>query len=247
VDEAWTGAVMRALALLEGLEARRVREHRRGRLVALGERAAGLAHDLRNQLNLTQLEFEACALGAEVPLGRARAALDEALHLCRSFLSPTGTRSPRAQALAAHLRSQIEESLRLSGRRGEVRVVLRCGDSLRARFEAPLLRRTLRNLLLNALAASPRGGLVRVEAREDPGGRVLLSVADEGHGMGREDLERLLRAGESRGGTGFGTSSVLACARSMGADLDVESTPGRGTRFTLSLGGTLREGVQAPA
>jgi signal transduction histidine kinase len=235
VTESQAQEMLRALASLAELDKRRALDGGRDRLVKMGERAASVAHDLRNQLSLTQLEFESTVLRQGVQLDGAQAALANALDLCRGFLTDVPTEGAEPEALAPHLEREIGETVRLSGRGGEVRVALRCAAQLRASFDPVLLHRYLRNLILNAIAATPRGGAVRISARAMEDDRVELTVSDEGRGMERADLERLLHAGESRGGTGFGTSSVLDCAQQMAADLDVESKQAAGTRFSLSL------------
>jgi signal transduction histidine kinase len=104
------------------------------------------------------------------------------------------------------------------------------------------LQRALANLLRNAVEHSPRGGLVRVEARAD-GGSSRLSVADQGPGIAAEDLahvfDRFYRADPARsgehGGSGLGLSIARWAVRRMGGDLTAQSAPGSGTRMTITL------------
>jgi len=236
VEGAWVGELLEALEHLEELAERRERERGGGRLRCLGERAAGVAHDLRNQLTLVELEGRRQrALGRPLPTEIDRG-LARSIELCRGFLADGHRKSEEAVPLRPLLVEELEAADALSGRAGEVRLELRCRPELRARGEPELLRRVLRNLLLNAISASPAGARVRLEAGA-AAGRVQLAVVDEGRGMEAGELERLLRAGESRGGTGFGTSSVLACLESLAAELEVESAPGQGTRFQVVLTG----------
>ncbi len=235
ISEAWTQTLIRSLELLEQLDVERRRKESLARLASMGEQAANVTHDLRNQLSLTRLEFERASSQPGASLERADQALGQALELCGEFMSANFRGQRIAQPVAPHLVRQIEEAVQLSGREGEVRVVQRCPQDLCAVFDDRLLDRYLRNLLLNGIAATPCGGAVRVEARESEAGRVELVVTDAGKGMERAELERLLHAGETLGGTGFGTSSILDCAERLHADLDVESMPGAGTRICLTL------------
>lgn len=240
VDSAWVGDLLAALEHLEELADRRATETRNESLARLGERAAGVAHDLRNQLNLVQLEYRRARLDDSVDSGGPHTesglgrGLEHAVELCRDFLAD-GRARRQVSPLRPLLVDEIRAASTLSSRSGEVRLALRCPAALQAVYEPKLLSRILRNLLLNAISATPSGGSVKLEADAEESGTIRITVSDEGRGMNRKDLERLLRAGESRGGTGFGTSSVLACVERLAADLEVESKPAAGTKFVLRL------------
>ena len=105
-----------------------------------------------------------------------------------------------------------------------------------------LLERALANLVDNAIKYTPEGGSVRLGA-ERRGDRMLLRVTDTGIGVPPEDLgrifERFYRVDKSRsremGGTGLGLSIVKHIAQLHGGDVAVESSPGRGSVFTITL------------
>jgi signal transduction histidine kinase len=98
----------------------------------------------------------------------------------------------------------------------------------------------LANLVDNAVKYTPAGGEVLLAARRD-GAQVRLTVTDTGIGIPPQDLphvwERLFRGDRSRSerGLGLGLSLVRAIALAHEGDAAVESTPGRGSRFTLRL------------
>jgi PAS domain S-box-containing protein len=109
-----------------------------------------------------------------------------------------------------------------------------------ARVDAKLLRQILGNLLSNAVKYSPRGGRVSLEvARTDAGLR--LAVSDEGIGIPAKDLPNLFgifqRAGNvgAISGTGLGLAIVRRAVERHGGSIEVESTVGRGSRFTVTL------------
>ena len=95
-------------------------------------------------------------------------------------------------------------------------------------------------LLDNAVRYTPEGGNVTVSVRED-GDRVALDVPDTGIGIPEDQLplifERFHRADPSRsdGGAGLGLSIASQIAESHGGQIRVESTPGKGSTFTLLL------------
>lgn len=103
-------------------------------------------------------------------------------------------------------------------------------------------RRTLQvlvNLVTNAVRYSPRGATVSVIA-ERQGDTALIRVSDAGKGIAPEDQARIFDKFErvdpsEPGGSGLGLYIARRLARAMGGDLTVESAPGEGARFTLSL------------
>ncbi|MCB9916531.1 MAG: sensor histidine kinase [Planctomycetes bacterium] len=233
VREALGGAsFFEAFEGLAGLAEERARADRRRELERRGELAAGVAHDLRNQLALALLEHERARTLELVERDAADAALRRARELCEDFLRRGA--APLASELATLVRAEVHGALRLAGRGDDVRVLTRCAIAPEARAEESALRRVLQNLVLNALHASPAGGEVRVELREeDEGATLALEVVDTGRGMGRAERERLFRPGESLDGTGFGTSSVRDGVARLGGVLEVDSRPRAGTRVTV--------------
>jgi two-component system OmpR family sensor kinase len=100
------------------------------------------------------------------------------------------------------------------------------------------LRQALDNLVSNALAHAPAGTEVLLSAsprRND----LLLAVMDSGGGIPLEDQARIFDAGVrldvQRPGAGIGLAIARAIAESHGGTLTVESAPGEGATFTLTL------------
>ena len=198
-------------------------------LAARGERAAGVAHDLRNQLSLALLELERLrAQGLEDE--HLAAALERARAISEQFLSPVSA-EPTA-GLKAWLTEEVAAAARLAGRGAQVRVLARSLAPEGARTEEQSFRRVVMNLTLNAIHATPCGGSVRVELRARDG-FLELEVLDEGRGMSASEREELFRPGASRGGTGFGTTSVQDCVEELSGELTIESAPTAGTRVTV--------------
>ena len=108
--------------------------------------------------------------------------------------------------------------------------------------DAGLLERALANVVSNALAWSPPGIAVRVEAAA-PGEDVVIRVVDQGPGIPREGRERLFqpfqRLGDGNGaspnGLGLGLAVAAGFTTAMGGDLTVEDTPGGGATFVFRL------------
>jgi signal transduction histidine kinase/HAMP domain-containing protein len=110
-------------------------------------------------------------------------------------------------------------------------------DLPRVSADRPLLRQALLNLALNAIQAMPEGGSLRFAARRAAERRVELEVADSGVGIPPEHLSRIfdLYFTTKEQGSGIGLSMVYRTIQLHDGDIEVQSTPGRGTTFTLQL------------
>ena len=106
--------------------------------------------------------------------------------------------------------------------------------------DADRLRQALDNLIANAIGHSPVGSRVRVRAYA-AGGSVALAVSDGGEGIEPGDLERIFDPGVrltgARPGSGLGLAVVREVAVEHGGEVEVESSPGRGSTFRLLLPG----------
>ena len=109
-----------------------------------------------------------------------------------------------------------------------------------ATFDRERVMQVASILLDNAVKYTPEGGSVAVRVEEYDGG-VALAVSDTGVGITEEQLplvfERFYRADPSRseGGAGLGLSIARQIAESHGGQIRAESTPGKGSTFTLLL------------
>jgi signal transduction histidine kinase len=94
------------------------------------------------------------------------------------------------------------------------------------------------NLIGNAVRHSPEGGKVRL-GFASTAGTASVTVTDEGPGIDPADQQRIFerfeRADARQGGTGLGLAISRRLARSMGGDVTVDSAPGAGAQFTLTL------------
>jgi signal transduction histidine kinase len=111
-------------------------------------------------------------------------------------------------------------------------------NSLPANGQEPAVIQILVNLIGNAIRHSPEGSTVRLAFDQTPGTASII-VSDEGRGIEPADQQRIFerfeRAHTEEGGTGLGLAISRRLARSMGGDVTLESAPGQGARFTLTL------------
>jgi signal transduction histidine kinase len=111
-------------------------------------------------------------------------------------------------------------------------------EELPASGEERAVIQILVNLIGNAVRHSPDGGTVEL-AFAKTAGTASVTVSDHGSGIDPADQQRIFerfeRADAKSGGTGLGLAISRRLARSMGGDVTLESAPGDGARFTLTL------------
>jgi signal transduction histidine kinase/HAMP domain-containing protein len=119
-----------------------------------------------------------------------------------------------------------------------VRLVISPATDLpRVSADSSLLRQALLNLALNAVQAMPAGGVLRFESRRAADRQVELVIADTGVGIPPEHLSRIfdLYFTTKEAGSGIGLSMVYRTIQLHDGHIEVQSTPGRGTTFTIRL------------
>jgi two-component system phosphate regulon sensor histidine kinase PhoR len=123
-----------------------------------------------------------------------------------------------------------------------IRVELSCSEDLKAKINPPLLEQAVVNLLDNAIKYSDAESEVQVEAKKIDR-EILINVRDKGCGIDKKHLSRLFerfyRVDKARsrkmGGTGLGLAIVKHITQAHGGHVTVESTPDRGSTFSLHL------------
>ncbi len=109
------------------------------------------------------------------------------------------------------------------------------------------LREALTNLIFNAVDALPDGGGIRLDARRD-GATVVIEVTDTGEGMPADIKQRIFEpffTTKGDHGTGLGLPMVYALTLAHGGAIQVDSAPGVGTTFRLSLPATNGRAAEA--
>jgi signal transduction histidine kinase len=146
----------------------------------------------------------------------------------------SGDHSIDLAALAAEAVVMLESS----AEERSVTIAPEGAGPLSARGEERAVIQILVNLIGNAIRHSPQGGTIHLSFRNFAG-RASVSVTDEGPGVDSADQQRIFdrfERAQSRGeGTGLGLAISRRLARSMGGDVTLDSGPGEGARFTLTL------------
>lgn len=217
---------------------------RNQRLAAMGEMAASLAHQLRTPLATALLYAGNLAQPQLADEARCRFA-DKAVSQLRRLerliqdvlLFAKGESIGRDVIPVGELLAEAAQTLEPLLKEHGVWLELddRCPDSLIVGGRKPLFG-ALVALLENALQVSEPGGRIRLSAWRETG-EVRLVVADEGPGIPEEMQRRIFEPffTTRSHGTGLGLSIALGVARAHGGRLEVNSGPGQGTEFVLTL------------
>jgi two-component system phosphate regulon sensor histidine kinase PhoR len=144
-------------------------------------------------------------------------------------------------AIKEILEAAINDCQAAAAERG-IGVNASCDETVMANINAHLLEQAIVNLLDNAIKYSEPGDEVLITARALPN-EVLISVTDHGCGIDRDHLprlfERFYRVDKARsrklGGTGLGLAIVKHIVQAHGGRISVQSTPGKGSTFTIHL------------
>jgi signal transduction histidine kinase len=218
------------------------------KLRALGQMAAGIAHDFKNLLNPLVLHVEVVdralrKAGADRPdsIGVMRDIIRrgvETIDRLRTF----SRLQPEAIAEyidpAALAREAIELVRPRLGDHPGVTVIDEVEATGLVRGHATDVIGAIVNLLVNAIEACGERGTITVRAGDDDGGGAWVEVGDNGPGMTAEVQARVFEpffSTKGAQGTGLGLANVFATVQRHGGEINVESALGRGARFTVRL------------
>lgn len=212
-----------------------------------------VAHDLRTPLARLRAKAESALTSGnsteatQAPLADCVEEADRVIGLLATLLdiSEAETGTMRLTLEAVPVAAITAETIELYEDTAEDRGIALSSDvasDLSVRTDRQRLRQVLANLVDNALKYTPAGGRVTIHASRSAEG-VSIRVEDTGAGIAPADLpriwDRLYRADSSRGesGLGLGLSLVKAIIVAHGGRVDVTSTPGAGSTFTVTLPG----------
>ncbi|MGH7264265.1 MAG: response regulator, partial [Candidatus Rokuibacteriota bacterium] len=218
------------------------------RLRALGEMAAGVAHDFNNVLAVVIGRADLLLTRTHEPgvvdsLRAVRGAALDGAQTVRRIQEFTRTRRarPAGRVEVPKILTEVVELTRTRWKDEAQSRGVRYDVRVDAEEVAPVtglaeeLREVFINLLMNALEAMPAGGQLVLEARMTPDG-VVVRARDTGSGMSEETRRRVFEpffTTKGPRGTGLGLAVVWGILQRHGAAIDVASTVGVGTTFTI--------------
>lgn len=221
------------------------------RLAAVGEMAAGIAHEIRNPL--ASMSGSIQILRHELPLTSEQSQLmdivlresDRLNDTIRSFLAYA--RPQRLATTRVDVRQVVTDTARLLQNNADlseahdIEVDVPEGEAWYDADENQI-RQVVWNLATNAIRAMPNGGTLRLsvaERRDGPGraGEMVIGVEDQGVGIRPEELDGIFQPfrGAFERGTGLGLSIVHRIVSDYGGEVHVTSRPGVGTRVEVTL------------
>jgi len=220
------------------------------KLAAVGEMAAGIAHELNNPLTtvtgFTELVLDELPDDSvfRVDLGLVLKEARRARDVVRRLLD--FSRSSESERTRADLNELLDDVLSLTNhlmRTSGVQLDVSLGNKLPwVIVDRNQMKQVFLNLFHNALQAMPTGGrlVVKTGKRQKDGRKwVTTTIADTGDGISEEDRERIFEpfftTRSEEGGTGLGLSVTYGIVSDHGGEIDVESELGKGTNFIVRL------------
>ncbi|GGO60971.1 two-component system, NtrC family, sensor kinase [Roseovarius pacificus] len=217
------------------------------KLAAVGEITASVAHEINNPIAVIQgnlevarglLNEEADKVSTEFRLiddqvYRISAIVSKLLQFAKpeEFSGATNVISPAdvVRDCLVLTRHQIEAA--------GVSIVTHLDSDLQVRISRTELQQVLVNLILNGIQAMPQGGTLTIRVR-DAQGNVAIDVQDTGHGIPADVLKRIFDpfyTTKQAEGTGLGLSISQKLVTRAGGTLGVQSKPGAGSVFLITL------------
>jgi signal transduction histidine kinase len=232
-------------AVVQQLQDSRAQAERSEQLAAVGQLAAGLAHELRNPLTSMKLLVQSAADQEEGLTGRGLEILEEEIARLDGLLQTLldFARPPGLQKSPTDLPQLISHVVELTAPRAaqkELQVVVDPnGSGTTVIADGQQLRQVLLNLLLNAIDFSPDGGTVSIglTGGNGLGNEAVLTVTDQGPGLTDELAGRIFEPFVSTKETGIGLG-LAVCSRIVerhGGRIDAGNSPQGGATFTVRL------------
>lgn len=251
------GRLERTLIIQDITDVKRLEEklERNDRLTAMGEMAAGIAHELRNPLGSIELFTSLLRRGlTEKPdmlqlADHISSGIKKMDHIISGLL--TFTRSPKPNVRKYNLHEVLDDVLLFNGlliRENKVTIGKHYGcDHPFGEGDADLLNQVFTNLLLNAVQSMPNGGALTISTKGNDGlgqpgqgskeRQLVLVFKDSGVGIPVHIKNKIFNpffTTKDRG-TGLGLSIVYSIVKAHKGSIEFESTEGKGTTFTVSL------------
>ena len=215
------------------------------KLAAIGEMAAGLAHEIKNPL--ASLAGSIQILKDDIDLDADHTRLmhivlreaDRLSALVNNFL--LFARPPAGKVESIELDKALQETVELFERdtncQGRISINHTFSRKLFIEMDPDHLRQVFWNLLLNAAEAINGEGTIDIKLHAPKGEQVRIDLTDSGCGISNEAMESIFDPfyTTKQNGTGLGLSIVHSILESYDSRLDVKSKKGTGTTFTLNL------------
>jgi len=245
------GQLQGALAVIHDItELKRLEEEskRSERLSALGNLAAGVAHEVRNPLNAISIaaqrlksEFKPTSSEEDYQnfLSNILSEIKRLDQIVIQFLSLA--RSQKLNLELTDSASYLTEILNLVKVEAEakgIRVLSKLSDSARLKIDRPEMKKALLNIILNGMEAMQSGGTLTVETRHKNEADVLeIIISDTGRGIPADDITKIFQPyfSTKEKGSGLGLALAHRIVIDHKGKIEVKSEIGKGTSFVISF------------
>ena len=218
------------------------------RLASIGQLSSGIAHEINNPLGIIQgytqllLRTEPASTQRHNDLSTILKHAKNCKAIVEDLLNFARRSKPTAEVVNIH--EVIDDALVFLAHRSKtpaVEIQKYYQDNIPSlRIDEKKIKQVLINLVMNAKHAVGEKGQISIHTNYDPGAdHVCISVKDDGYGIEPKNLKRIFDPFFTTKPTGEGTGLGLAVSygiiKSYGGDIEVDSTPGRGTEFRVLL------------
>jgi signal transduction histidine kinase len=218
-------------------------------LAEVAELAGGFIHEVKNHISTLNLNLQLLADDFAEPQTprerRAKQRIDRLLNqseklvsVSNDFLRFVRSQEPRKESTRIEdVASEMVDFFGPTARTTNITINLYPAPGLPpVMLDRDLFKQALLNLMLNAEQAMSDGGEIILQTRSE-GDLVCLDVIDTGCGIEADELSKIFRPFHTTkpGGTGLGLATTKKIVQAHGGQLDVQSEPGRGTKFTIRL------------
>ncbi len=241
-DENWAIAIIRDIT-----EAKMIEENlrRTEQLTTMGKLASAVAHEIRNPLNA--ISMSAQRLGREFVtdnkekyeelIGMIKSESNRLNRIIEEFLK--FARPPKLNRQPTNIDQLLDETVSLIDsqiKSASIGITKNYSNIGNWNVDKEQMKQVILNLLLNAIEAMPEGGEITINA-QDVDNTLLIEISDAGKGIPEENIPRIfdLYFTTKDTGTGLGLSIAQRIIIEHGGWITVNSTPGKGTTFKISI------------
>jgi two-component system, NtrC family, sensor histidine kinase HydH len=218
-------------------------------LAEVAELAGGFIHEIKNHISTLNLNLQLLAEDYVEPQNqrerRAKQRIDRLRNQCEKLVEVSNdflrfVRSQDLKSEPTRVDDIVGEMIDFFGptaKNAKIAINLYASPGLPpVKMDRELFKQALLNLMLNAEQAMPEGGEIVLQTRSE-GDFVCLDVIDSGTGIEPGDMDKLFTPFHTTkpGGTGLGLATTRKIVRAHRGEIDIQSTPGHGTKFTIRL------------